>query len=403
MPAPGSSLRSARLQRFAARASALRASLLSLARNSRGLACKADELRAQPFFPCERGRGTLRARQKGWRPEFRGLRARQKGLRPEWGGLRSRLGRLARKVKRLATGVGRLARKVREACVQGKKSGGRNSEACAQGKNACDRVSEAARKGREAVKPTDPRFAVIAIEGLTIVGLTRGVYSSHAFIFQPSSRRTPGSSPQRTHTMATPAALGVPALHTRSLRRMGPGLRRDDDLWGGWAPPPRHSTHASIAGPSSRQMPSARTVATPAALGVPTLHTRSLRRMGPGLRRDDDLWGGWAPPPRHSTHASVAGPSSRQMPSARTVATPAALGVPTRHTLSLRSMGPGLRRDDDLWDGRAPPPRHSTHASIARPSSRQMPSAHGGRARCFGRTHAPHTFSPEHGSRPAPG
>ena len=126
----------------------------------------------------------------------------------------------------------------------------------------------------------------------------------HPFIFQPSSRRTPGSSPQRTHTMATPAALGVPALHTRSLRRMGPGLRRDDDLWGGWAPPPRHSTHASIAGPSSRQMPSARTVATPAALGVPTRHTRSLRSMGPGLRRDDDLWGGRAPP-RHPLNARV--------------------------------------------------------------------------------------------------
>ena len=148
---------------------------------------------------------------------------------------------LARKAKRLATGVGRLARKVGEPCVQGKRAGGPNSEACTQGKKACDRVSEAARKGREVGKPTDPRFAVIAIEGLTIVGLTRGDYASHAFIFQPSSRRTPGSIPQRTHTVAAPAALGVPALHTRSLRSMGPGLRRDDDLWGGRAPPPRHS------------------------------------------------------------------------------------------------------------------------------------------------------------------
>ena len=208
---------------------------------------------------------------------------------------------LARKAKRLATGVGRLARKVGEPCVQGKRAGGPNSEACTQGKKACDRVSEAARKGREVGKPTDPRFAVIAIEGLTIVGLTRGDYASHAFIFQPSSRRTPGSIPQRTHTVAAPAALGVPALHTRSLRSMGPGLRRDDDLWGGRAPPPRHSNarvYCRAVIPSNAER--THTVAAPAALGVPTRHTLALRRMGPGLRRDDDLWGGRPPPPRHS-------------------------------------------------------------------------------------------------------
>ena len=179
-----------------------------------------------------------------------------------------------------------------------------------------------------------------------------------------SSRRTPG--PITTGRRGDERRL--PECPIETTRRMGPGLRRDDEVDCTRAPQTPPSSPGST-GRSSTPRLLGSTAGFP-AYWIPAFAGMTSCGMGPGLHRDVEVDCTRAPQTPPSSPGST-GRSSTPRLLGSTAGFPA-YWIPAFAGMTSCGMGPGLRRDDEVDCTRAPQTPPSSPGSTGRSSTPRL-------------------------------